>query len=132
MIPFYWGFREENRQIKKKRTKAHGQWLDAYDNRIDKDGAKDGGPFENASNCLPHMGGGPETRSPGQSGRHPGDADASDLRRAPDRRYQVLAALRLAMLIRIIRKRHPRVAINVVAHSMGLHGVPAGTGLSPG
>ena len=51
-----------------------------------------------------------------------------DLRRAPYRTYQVLAALRLAMLIRIIRKRHPQdAAINVVAHSMGCTGVPAGT-----
>ena len=120
MIPFYWGFREEDGKIQKNTTKAHGEWLDACDNRIDKDGAKGGGPFQNACNCLPHMWAGgwkPDLQA------RVADTQATPTHRlnhkAPDRRYQVLAALRLAMLIRIIRKRHPQVAINVVAHSMG-------------
>ncbi|HWQ09551.1 MAG TPA: hypothetical protein VN436_10600, partial [Holophaga sp.] len=120
VIPFYWGFREENRKIKKDVKSAHGEWLDACNNRIDKDGAKGGGPFQNACNCLPHMwvGG----WKPGLQARAANTQSTPTHRlnhAAPDRRYQVLAALRLAMLIRIIRKRHPQVAINVVAHSMG-------------
>ncbi|MBN0452408.1 hypothetical protein JTM50_36975, partial [Pseudomonas aeruginosa] len=35
------------------------------------------------------------------------------------RKYMVLAAMRLAMLIKIIRKRYPDDTINVVWHSQG-------------
>ena len=120
VIPFYWGFREENESIRKHEKQARGEWLDRCGNRIDKDGAKGGGPFQNACNCLPHMwAGGWRPGLPGRaagafsSPTHPLD------RSGPDRRYFVLAALRLAMLVRIIRKRHPKAAVNVVAHSMG-------------
>jgi hypothetical protein len=40
VIPFYWGFREEDGKIQKNDKRAHGEWLDACGNRIDKDGAK--------------------------------------------------------------------------------------------
>ena len=121
VIPFYWGFREEDGRIKKAKETWHGELLDRDDNRLDKDGAKGGGPFVNASNCLPHM------WAPGWKPPIPGlnlFASFSDkthplIKATCYRRYQVLAALRLAMLIRIIRKRHPEAAINVVAHSMG-------------
>ena len=36
------------------------------------------------------------------------------------------------MLIRILRRRHPRIAVDVVAHSMGCLGGPAGAGLPHG
>ena len=118
VIPFYWGFREEEARIDK--AGRHGEWLDACGNRLDKDGARNGGPFPNACNCLPHLWAGgwkPDAQARladrFSSPTHPLD------HRAPDRRYQVLAALRLAMLIRILRRRHPRIAIDVVAHSMG-------------
>ena len=120
VIPFYWGFREKDDRINKTEARAHGEWLDGCGNRIDKDGAKGGGPFPNACNCLPHMWAG--------GWKPTGVVPVANLftspthrlnRPAPDRRYQVLAALRLAMVIRILRKRHPHVAVNVVAHSMG-------------
>ncbi|RCI70044.1 hypothetical protein DT376_36700, partial [Pseudomonas aeruginosa] len=38
---------------------------------------------------------------------------------AAGRKYMVLAAMRLAMLIKIIRKRYPDDTINVVGHSQG-------------
>ena len=37
----------------------------------------------------------------------------------PPHRYQVLAAMRLAMLVKIIRRRYPEDTINIVAHSQG-------------
>lgn len=118
VIPFYWGFREEDGKIDK--GAEHGEWLDRDKNRLDHDGAKSGGAFVNAANCLPHM------WAPGWKPPAPGTNALASLGdkthpmlKAPHRRYQVLAALRLAMLIRILRKRHPEIAINVVAHSMG-------------
>jgi hypothetical protein len=118
IVPFHWGFREEDGLIKKKAW--HGEWLDRYDNRIDKNGAKNGGAFVNSVNCLPHMwADGWSPSGPTKVANGIAGTPTHDLKRAPYRSYQVLAALRLAMLIRIIRKRHPKVAINVVAHSMG-------------
>ena len=118
VIPFYWGFREEDGLIKK--NLWHGEWVDRCANRIDKDGAKNGGAFVNAANCLPHMwaeGWKPDLKV--KVGNAIVGTPTHALSRAPYRSYQVLAALRLAMLIRIIRARHPEAAINVVAHSMG-------------
>ena len=124
VIPFYWGFREEDARIRSDRNLNgawHGELLDRDGNRLDKDGTKGGGAFVNASNCLPHM------WAPGWKPPIPGmntfaslnDKTHPLIKATCYRRYQVLAALRLAMLIRIIRKRHPKAAVNIVAHSMG-------------
>lgn len=119
VIPFYWGFREEEEQIKK--TEPHGEWLDRNNNRLDKAGTKEGGAFANATTNLPDMWG------KGFNGKlfgfipidALGGTTTHPLFSAPGRRYMVLAAKRLAMLIKIIRKRYPNDTINVVGHSQG-------------
>ncbi|NBF06972.1 hypothetical protein GV819_32420, partial [Pseudomonas sp. Fl5BN2] len=103
VIPFYWGFREEEEAINK--TEPHGEWLDRNNNRLDKAGTLEGGHFVNATTNLPDMWG------KGFNGKLFGfislDFFAGELTHplfsAPGRRYMVLAAMRLAMLIRIIR-----------------------------
>lgn len=126
VIPFYWGYREEERSINK--TAPHGEWLDRYGNRLDKAGTKEGGMFANATTSLPDMWG------KGFTGRMAGipinatfGSPDHPLLEAPGRSYMLLAAQRLAMLVRIIRgyksKDCPDTGtndtINVVAHSQG-------------
>lgn len=119
VIPFYWGFREEEIHINK--AEPHGEWLDRHGNRLDKAGTKEGGLFANATTTVPDMWG------DGFSGKLFGiipmrwfsPTPSHPLFRAAGRRYMVLAAMRLAMLIRIIRKRYPDDVINVVGHSQG-------------
>lgn len=119
VIPFYWGFREEEQSINK--TAPHGEWMDRNNNRLDKAGTKEGGQFANATTNLPDMWGEGFNAYPfgivplnliGGTLTHP-------LFAAGGRRYMVLAGMRLAMLIRIIRKRYPNDTINVVGHSQG-------------
>lgn len=127
VIPFYWGFREDgeidpdtDQPMYINTTAKHGEWTDRFGTRIDKDGAKGGGPFPNATSCLPEMFGPgfKETIIKGDP-THP-------LLPGPGRRYMVLAAKRLAMLIKIIRAFNDpaidateKVAINIIAHSQG-------------
>ncbi|WP_053152353.1 T6SS effector phospholipase Tle3 domain-containing protein [Pseudomonas protegens] len=119
VIPFYWGFREEEQHIIK--DAPHGEWMDRNKNRLDKAGTLEGGHFVNATTNLPDMWG------KGFNGKLFGfislDLFAGELTHplfsAPGRRYMVLAAMRLAMLIRIIRKRYPNDTVNVVGHSQG-------------
>jgi len=126
VIPFYWGFREEEQAINKRTT--HGEWLDRFGNRLDKDGIKQGGMFANATTNIPDMFG------PGFSGRLLGampinpvfGSPSHPLMPAPARRYMVLAALRLAALVKTIRGYKGRSGsdglndtINVVGHSQG-------------
>ena len=119
VIPFYWGFREEEEHINK--TSPHGEWLDRNNNRLDKAGTKEGGQFANATTNLPDMWGEGFNGYPfgiiplnslGGTLTHP-------LFSAAGRRYMVLAAMRLAMLMKIIRERYPNDTINVVGHSQG-------------
>ncbi len=119
VIPFYWGFREEEKYINK--TEPHGEWLDRNNNRLDKTGTKEGGQFANATTNLPDMWGEGFNGYPfgilplnfiGGNLTHP-------LFSAAGRRYMVLASMRLAMLIKIIRKRYPNDTINIVGHSQG-------------
>jgi pimeloyl-ACP methyl ester carboxylesterase len=127
VIPFYWGFREDNGKNPKtklpylQKETPHGEWLDRYNNRLDKAGTKEGGAFANATTTLPDMwkqgfsgmifGILPMNAMVGTPG-HP-------LYPAPPRNYMLLGAQRLAMLIKIIRTRQPDDTINVVAHSQG-------------
>jgi len=122
IIPFYWGEREVEEQIHK--DNWHGQWTDRYENRIDKNGAKNGGPFGNATNNLNAMWGG------GFNGSIAGQEWLAELKsspthdiskKAPPRHYMLLAAKRLAMLIKMIRNNddYKHCAINVVCHSQG-------------
>jgi hypothetical protein len=129
VIPFYWGSREDGgidpqtHQPYIKRDNWHGQWTDRYGNRLDKNGAKNGGPFANATSTLNGM------WSEGFNGKiarsEAGAVMASDplhnLKKACPRAYMLLAAKRLAMLIKIIRnnKKYENVAINLLCHSQG-------------
>jgi len=119
VIPFYWGFREEEQHINK--TAPHGEWLDRNNNRLDKAGTKEGGQFANATTNLPDMWG--NGFNGHLFGLIPIDSIGGDLTHplytAAGRRYMVLAAMRLAMLIKIIRTRYPNDTINVVGHSQG-------------
>lgn len=125
VIPFYWGYREEEAQIIK--DTDHGEWLDRYFNRLDKDGTKGGGVFANATTSLPDMfGQGFSGKVAGLSANANFGTPDHPLLPAPSRRYMVLAAQRLAMLVRIIRRyRHADGrsgqddTINVVGHSQG-------------
>lgn len=119
VVPFYWGFREEEEHIQK--TEPHGEWLDRNGNRLDKAGTKEGGQFANATTNLPDMWG------KGFSGRlfgiisldSLGGTMTHPLFPAAGRKYMILAAMRLAMLIKIIRTRYPHDTINIVGHSQG-------------
>jgi pimeloyl-ACP methyl ester carboxylesterase len=122
VIPFYWGSREDaevdpDSNLPKyiNTTAKHGEWTDRFGNRIDKDGAKGGGPFTNATTNLPDMFGPGFSKTPLKGDpTHP-------LLPGPGRRYMVLAAKRLAMLIKMIRSNPEtaKAAINIVAHSQG-------------
>ncbi|MFD4841160.1 DUF3274 domain-containing protein [Achromobacter sp. NPDC058515] len=126
VIPFYWGFREEENAINKKTT--HGEWLDRFGNRLDKDGIKQGGMFANATTNIPDMfGRGFTGRLLGAVPVNPlfGSPD-HPLMQAPGRQYMVLAAQRLAAVVKIIRGYKGESGsdglndtINVVGHSQG-------------
>jgi len=121
VVPFYWGFRELEDKIHK--NEAHGQWTDRYGNRLDKNGAKNGGPFANATSNLNDMWG------LGFSGKVAGSETFAkwaskpthNLVKARPRPYMLLAAKRMAMLIKMIRnqKGYENVTINVLCHSQG-------------
>ncbi|MDY7578175.1 DUF3274 domain-containing protein [Herbaspirillum sp. RTI4] len=116
VIPFYWGFREVTTESSNKAK--HGQQIDRYGNRLDKRYAKNGGPFANATTTLPDMFGPGFKRNIKIKLVDPKDP-THNLCSAPPRNYMVLAAQRLASLIRIIRKKSPHEPINIVAHSQG-------------
>lgn len=125
VIPFYWGFREEEAAIQKQAS--HGEWLDRFGNRLDKAGTKEGGPFGNATTTLTDMFGRGFSAKLGFLPMNPmfGTPD-HPLFPAPNRRYMVLAAQRLAMLVKIIRnyesadgRSGKHDTINVVGHSQG-------------
>ena len=110
VIPFYWGFREEDESAKW----VHGQRTDRYGNRLDKDLSKGGGPFSNATSTLPDMWG-QGIFSPVEVG---GDS-VHPVLSTPGRMYMVLAAKRLAALITMIRDFERDEVVSIVAHSEG-------------
>lgn len=116
VIPFYWGFREETARADT--TQKHGEYLDRFGNRLDKRYGKNGGPFANATTNIPDMFGKGFERDFLIWLADPDDP-THPLLTAPPRTYMVLAAQRLASLIRIIRKQSPHEPINIVAHSQG-------------
>ncbi len=121
MIPFYWGFREEEEMIKK--DLWHGQWTDRFGTRIDKNGAKEGGPFANASTNLNAFWGHGFTGQVGGSEwlAEKNSTPLHDLRESMPRYYMLLAGKRLAMLIRMIKAqaKYKNCAVNLVCHSQG-------------
>ncbi|MBI3229852.1 MAG: DUF3274 domain-containing protein, partial [Burkholderiales bacterium] len=123
VIPFFWGFSEAAGKVVK--TNLHGQWTDRHGNRLDKNGTKGGGPFANATSSLEAMWDGGFKGEVGGSemiARQVSSGDPThDLRKAQPRTYMLIAARRLAMLIKLIRKGPggEMIAINFVCHSQG-------------
>ncbi|MCK6508273.1 hypothetical protein L6R53_33765, partial [Myxococcota bacterium] len=115
VIPFYWGYRDmksdRNRNI-------NGQLVDDFDNRLDLDRSKGGGPFANATTNLADM----WNRGVSALG---GAADAvgrdpyRPVLAGPGRMYFVLAAQRLAALVSMIRDYDKDETVNIIAHSQG-------------
>lgn len=110
VIPFYWGYTERPRETKTVR----GQKTDRYGTRLDKDLSKGGGPFGNATSSLPDM-----WNRGVCAGADPIGDPLRPIRTGPGRMYMVLAALRLAALIAMIRKFEPTDTVSIVAHSQG-------------
>lgn len=116
VIPFYWGYREQRSKVQT--NTPHGQYLDRHGNRLDKSSAQGGGPFANATSTLPDMwDGGFKAYFGGLNWKN---ADPTHpLRPGPDRRYMVLAALRLAGLIEAIREASKHDTVTLIGHSQG-------------
>jgi len=152
-IPFYWGYRAHNDEIARFDSKGksntdevkggvddgrgfqtiRGQYQDLHGNRLDQHFGKAGGFFANATNNIPDMYGKgfrPDwvtNRVTKNSLGGPSLYAAA----APDRRYFILAATRLAHLISTIRSVEPSAladahgmkpaneTITVMGHSQG-------------
>ena len=121
VVPFYWGLREEEDKIKK--NEWHGQWTDRHGNRLDKNGGKGGGPFANATSNLVAIWGHGFTGKVMNSETiaNFGSGPTHDLRKAEPRYYMLLAAKRLAMLIKMIRGNplYKEAGVNLLCHSQG-------------
>ncbi|WP_080416187.1 effector protein Tle3 domain-containing protein [Burkholderia ubonensis] len=122
LIPFYWGVRVEPKDLPQGQAKqtVNGQYVDKFGNRLDAHRAKNGGMFANATNNIPdmfntHFKGGWKTKALDTLQGDP----THPLRESPNRHYMVLAAKRLAALVRQIRLIDPNETVNIVAHSQG-------------
>jgi pimeloyl-ACP methyl ester carboxylesterase len=118
VIPFYWGFREEQRFVRPGLRTPHGQALDRNGNRLDKDYSKGGGPFANATTSLPEMWNRGKSKALGILDAAQRDATHPVLDN-PGRLYMILAARRLAALITMIRDYDADETVSIVAHSQG-------------
>lgn len=99
-------------------TRLRTQYQDTEGNRLDRHFGKGGGFFANATNNLLEMYGGGFHRF----ARHIAQLTVSNvfyIGKAPRRAYFVMAATRLAMLIREIRRVSPDDTITIMAHSQG-------------
>lgn len=152
-IPFYWGYRAQNDEIARLNSKGQsnteevkggvadkdgnlmtrGQYQDLHGNRLDKHFGKAGGFFANATNNIPQMYGEGfradwAARRVTKNALGGNSMYAAD---APERRYFVLAATRLAHLINMIRSVKPSAlaeaqgmqpeheTITIMGHSQG-------------
>lgn len=118
LIPFYWGYRASRTEIGK--DAINGQVVDIHGNRLDKNYAKNGGMFANATTNIPDMfntnfKGGLKTTTLEWIQNDP----THPLLEAPNRHYMVLAARRLAMLVKQIRNIDPDETVTIVGHSQG-------------
>lgn len=133
-IPFYWGYRAANSEIATLKepgvvdsraadTDGHlltrGQYQDKFGNRLDAHFGKQGGYFDNATNNIADMYGEGQTMGGLEYVGRFGADRYSYIGTSPHRRYFVLAAHRLAMLIRTIRYAAVNETISIVAHSQG-------------
>ncbi|WP_300729422.1 DUF3274 domain-containing protein [Pseudomonas sp.] len=121
-IPFYWGYRAAPDEIKRDKngdpTKLRTQYQDNFNNRLDRHFAKGGGFFANATNNLLEMfGEGFDTLT-----RHLANLALPNtlfMGANPHRRYFILAAHRLAMLVSEARRLAPDETITIMGHSQG-------------
>ncbi|XKM12783.1 DUF3274 domain-containing protein [Orbaceae bacterium ac157xtp] len=114
----YWKEREyevisDKITLKKLNCDKFGNWIDCNFHR-------NGGPFSNATTCIPDMYGpgfAGETASLGKLG----SSDGAKVYDTPHRIYLAFAAHRLANLIKQIREDTEKqdIPINIVAHSQG-------------
>ena len=147
-IPFYWGYRAADDEIARVNNPGdvisrvadadgnlmtRGQYQDIHGNRLDAHFAKGGGFFANATNNIPDMyGQGFKADWITQRvTRNALGGNALYAADAPDRRYFILAATRLANLIHTIRSIKPKAVaqahglnaehetITVMGHSQG-------------
>ncbi|EJM38919.1 Protein of unknown function (DUF3274) [Pseudomonas sp. GM33] len=124
MIPFYWGYRAAPEQVKRDDAgdpfRMRNQFQDIQGNRLDRHFAKAGGFFVNATNNLEEMYG-----EGFKANRKTGMVELIKpnnyllFANAPLRHYFVLAAHRLAMLVREIRRVSPDETITIMGHSQG-------------
>jgi pimeloyl-ACP methyl ester carboxylesterase len=122
-IPFYWGYRASNNEIAKDKrgnpTRLRSQYQDTAGNRLDAHFAKAGGFFANATSNLPDMYSKGFDTSLMTATIQPVAPDFTYFGKAPPRRYFVLAAERLAMLVSEIRRLAPDDTITIMGHSQG-------------
>lgn len=117
VIPFYWGYRAHPDDVAKKLV--NNEVVDVHGNRLDRDFAKGGGMFANATSTIPDMFGGHFRVGLTVLLARLGSDAAHPLRDAPDRRYMALAAKRLQALIETIHYFDPDETITVIGHSQG-------------
>lgn len=121
-IPFYWGYRAAPEEIQRdttgEPTKLRTQYQDVFGNRLDRHFGKGGGFFDNATNSLPEMYG-PGFDKGVRHGANLALPNTLYMGKSPHRRYFVLAAHRLAMLISEIRRVSPDETVTVMGHSQG-------------
>ena len=144
-LPFYWGLRADDQDIatldnpgiitsrqadENGRLMTRGQYQDVHGNRLDANFAKGGGFFANATNNIPQMYGPGFVLQGVQefAMRKAMGGKSVYAGTAPDRRYFVLAATRLAHLIKTIRRAKLELrsgqsaeneTITVMGHSQG-------------
>ena len=124
LIPFYWGYRAASEDIKRDDAgdplRMRNQFQDINGNRLDRHFAKGGGFFANATNNLQEMyGEGFEPNFKTHSVEFLSPDNSLYFGKAPSRQYFVLAAHRLAMLVREIRRLSPDETITIIGHSQG-------------
>ncbi|MCI3946969.1 hypothetical protein K0038_04047 [Pseudomonas syringae] len=124
LIPFYWGYRAAPEDIKRddagEPARMRNQFQDIYGNRLDRHFAKGGGFFANATNNLKDMYGEgfkPDFKTGAVEFLKPDNS--LYFGEAPSRHYFVMAAHRLAMLVREIRRISPDETITIMGHSQG-------------
>ncbi|WP_258533692.1 T6SS effector phospholipase Tle3 domain-containing protein, partial [Xanthomonas oryzae] len=100
-------------------TRLRSQYQDTAGNRLDAHFAKAGGFFANATSNLPDMYGKGFDTSLMTATIQPVASDFTYFGKAPPRRYFVLAAERLAMLVSEIRRLAPDDTITIMGHSQG-------------
>ncbi|MEE5037272.1 DUF3274 domain-containing protein [Pseudomonas alliivorans] len=123
MIPFYWGYRAEPGEISRDKnndpTRLRNQYQDIQGNRLDRHFGKAGGFFVNATNNILDM----YEKGVSLNGRYKMARkflpNTHYIGGNPHRRYYVLAAHRLAMMVREIRRVSPDETVTIMGHSQG-------------